>query len=54
MTRAKASSSSASVPGHGASHQSAIEAVFDKRTSITQIFAPFILPSMMRCACGLK
>ena len=44
----------ASVPGHGDSHKSAMDAVFDRRVSITQIFAPRILPSMIRCACGLK
>ena len=49
-----ASSSAASVPGHVGSHQSAMEAVFDSRVSITQIFAPRILPSMIRWACGLK
>ena len=49
-----ASRIAASVPGHGASHQSAIDAVFDSRVSMTQTFAPRILPSMMRCACGLK
>jgi hypothetical protein len=42
------------VPGHGASQKSAIEAVFESRTSTTASFAPFILPSMIRCACGLK
>ena len=49
-----ARSSAASVPGQGESHQSAIDAVFESRVSITQIFAPRILPSMMRWACGLK
>ena len=31
-----------------------IEAVFDNRGSMTASFAPFILPSMILCACGLK
>ena len=46
--------SAASVPGHGDSHQSAIDAVLLSRVSIAQIFAPRFFPSMIRWACGLK
>ena len=49
-----ASSSAASVPGQGDSHQSDIEAVLESRVSITQTLAPAIFPSTMRCAWGLK
>ena len=31
-----------------------LEAVFERRVSITHTFAPSILPSIIRCACGLK
>jgi len=49
-----ASSTAASEPGQGDIHQSAIDAVFDKRVSSTQSLAPRIFASMIRCACGLK
>ena len=32
----------------------AFDAVFERRVSMTHTFAPSILPSMIRCACGLK
>ena len=49
-----ASSSAASEPGHGASQKSAIDAVLDRRESITATLAPRCLASMIRWACGLK
>ena len=47
-TLAIASSSAASEPGQGASHQSAMDAVFDNRESMTHTFAPRSLASMIR------
>jgi hypothetical protein len=44
----------ASLPGHGASHQSAWVAVLDRRVSTTISLAPRCLASMTRWACGLK
>ncbi len=43
-----------SLPGQGASQWSAWVAVFESRTSRTTSLAPFFLPSMTRCAWGLK
>ena len=43
-----------SLPGQVGSQTSLIEAVLLRRGSKVMIFAPFILPSMMRCAWGLK
>ncbi len=51
---AMASRSADSVPGLAGSHRSAFADVFDRRGSITMSFAPRVLPSMIRCACGLK
>src|SRR6266446_813947 len=51
---AMASSTAASEPGQGDIHQSAIDAVFDKRVSCTLTFGPRFFASMIRCACGLK
>ncbi len=42
------------MPGHGESHQSAIEAVLERRVSTTQTLAPRFFPSMIRWAWGLK
>jgi hypothetical protein len=53
-TFANPSSSAASVPGRGATQKSLIDAVFESRVSMVASFAPAILPSMIRCACGLK
>ena len=44
----------ASDPGHGESHQSAMDAVLLSRVSRTQTWAPRILASMIRWAWGLK
>ena len=49
-----ARSIAASVPGHGDSHQSAIDAVLLRRVSIAQTLAPRFFPSMIRWAWGLK
>ena len=50
-----ASRMAASLPGHGLIQRSACEAVFDRRgSSTTSLAPPLTLPSMMRCAWGLK
>jgi len=54
MRRAMASSSAPSVPGLAGSQMSAFADVFDSRGSMTMSLAPLDLPSMIRCACGLK
>jgi hypothetical protein len=43
-----------SVPGLVGIQMSALADVFDMRGSMTMSLAPLDLPSMMRCACGLK
>ena len=53
-SRATASSRAASVPGQVGSQTSAMEAVLDRRGSMTAIPAPDFLPSIIRWACGLK
>ena len=45
-----ARSTAASVPGCGASHESAHEAVFESLGSTTISLAPAFLASMIRCA----
>src|SRR6185436_8169320 len=52
--RAKHSISAASVPEFAGSHMSALADVLDSLGSTTMSFAPLDLPSMIRCACGLK
>ncbi len=44
----------ASVPGHGDSQLSDIDAVLERRGSMVASLAPACLPSMIRWACGLK
>ena len=51
---AMASRIAPSVPGLVGIHTSAFADVFDMRGSMTMSLAPLVLPSMMRCACGLK
>ena len=54
MTLAIARRTAASLPGQVGSHSSAIEAVFERRGSMTATRQPRIFASMIRCACGLK
>ncbi len=49
-----ARSTAGSLPGQEGSQKSAWLAVLESRGSMTMIFAPLCLASMIRCACGLK
>ncbi len=54
MIFAIASRTAGSEPGRVGSQWSAMAAVLERRGSMTMSLAPWILPSMILWACGLK